>query len=130
MSLCERCYHSRSAVVSVTQLGAMARATDTITCKGEVPPLNQLANASRSLIELAFESGNVETVYQLIVATSVALSTLNCSQMCASLNRQACIVAARAVTAYQDSRVLGARRTTLARIVGSSTGDCQQHRRS
>ena len=45
------------------------------------------------MIELAFESGDVETVYQVIVATSVALSTVNCSQACASLNRQACTIA-------------------------------------
>ena len=78
------------------QLGASSRATDVVVCGPMVVSVTDLANLTARLLSASFESGNVEGVFNAMVASSSVLNAPNCSLdgllTCAALNRDTCAV--------------------------------------
>ena len=74
------------------QLGATASATATIVCAPLVVSVSELANKTSKLLADSFESGNIEGVYQVMVASSSILNAVNCSTLasCGTLLRDEC----------------------------------------
>ena len=80
------------------QLGAASRAIDVVVCGPMVVSVSDLANLTSRLLAASFESGNVEGVFQAMVASSSVLNAPNCSLeggsdlTCGALNRENCAV--------------------------------------
>ena len=78
------------------QLDASSRATDVVVCGPMVISIQDLANLTARLLSDSFESGNVEGVFQSMVASSSVLNAPNCTLdgllTCGLLNRVTCAV--------------------------------------
>ena len=87
---------NQSQVVGVTyvadQLGATARATTLITCEPMALSIRDLANLTSRLVAASLESGDVEGIFQAVVASSSVLNSPNCSLPCNQFNRETCLV--------------------------------------
>ena len=72
---------------------AASRATAVATVLPMSVSVSDLANITARIFNDAFDTGNVETAFQAMVATSSVLNAANCSVPCASeLNRASCEV--------------------------------------
>ena len=74
------------------QLGASARATDIVVVAAATVTVAELANVTAKLLAASFEAGDVEGVFQAMVASSSVLNAPNCTLSCGLLNRGACPV--------------------------------------
>ena len=74
------------------QLGASARATDIVNVGSVTVTIAELSNLTGALLSASFESGDVEGVFQTMVASSSVLNAPNCTVSCGPLNRGACPV--------------------------------------
>lgn len=98
------------------QHDAASRSEDVVTVKAEELSVPRLANLTAGLLSSAFATGDVDSVFAIVVAAASVLNLPNCSIRCDLLNRKSC-VADGVCGACVDGTVGG--------VVGSSNKACR-----
>ena len=74
------------------QLGAATRSTAVVVCESISITVSDLANITGQLLAASLESGDVEGIYGVLIASSSLLNSVNCTVPCGSLGRETCSV--------------------------------------
>ena len=73
------------------QHDAASRSEDVVTVKAEELSVPRLTNLTAGLLSSAFATGDVDSVFAIVVAAASVLNRPNCSIRCDLLNRKSCV---------------------------------------